>query len=242
MESTTARHPAHVDVGDHPAHPLQEEAALVERLAAQDFAGPESEALVKALSLAATGVLEGWFISGDISARVRTVSRHSFELSHQELERLRRNRAELAALVDRIVRSAATLFILRGLRAREWDPEQGASLQTWFIGGALLKAKDEVRQWRRRCTNDAAAEQRYARDLKAPVPDHADLAAGEADLDAVFRKLDLDEHGRRIAELYSEGYSIRATAGLLGLTAYTVRKTVNRLRKYYHDTEGGSHV
>jgi DNA-directed RNA polymerase specialized sigma24 family protein len=245
MESTTARQPARTDVGEHPGDPLREEEELVERLAAQGFTGPETKALVKRLSVGATGALEAWFVSGDISKRVRIISRHDFEMSDAELAHLRRNREELAALIDRIIRKAATLFTLRALRAREWDPAQNASLQTWFNGGALLKAKDEVRQWRKRRRQWSEVEQRLAHGSQETLPDHADLVAAAVDLDSVFTALELNEVERRIAGLYSEGHSYRAIADLFGLSSpHAVRRLVNRLRKHYTDksTEGGSHV
>ncbi|GAA2305067.1 hypothetical protein GCM10009853_072670 [Glycomyces scopariae] len=243
MESTTPRFPDDDDqpTPESPAKEEESDRDWVERMRALNFTGAEYEARLKKFALHTTGVFDAWFYADEISRRVSMKIKHHFELTELEIAYLRSDRGKIANLVDESTKKEVEHFTEKSMRAREWDPDGGSSLQTWFTNGGLFKVKNEVDRWRKQRAR-IDVWQFEVDEVGGIGPDLADFVASMVDLENTFRSLGFDKRERSAAWLISDAYSIRGAAGLTGLSVYTVRKVRDRLRKYYNDTEGGSHV
>jgi hypothetical protein len=231
------------DFGDRHTQALAERAqrlladqALVEELAAADFAGPVAN-LVKA-ELAAYGipVIRAWIRTGEIVPHCRSIGRPVSLAVGGQLHWTADDRLELAI---ETVAKALDYFFRRVLSEDRWDYRKGASLKTFFIGACLLQFPNIYESWARaehrwRRTNDQSMTPEAA-ELAAPAADSwADPTAAAALRRSLRRhalELIEDPVTRRAVELILQGHTVRAAAEAVGLTEKALAGRIYRLQR-----------
>jgi acyl carrier protein len=121
---------------------------LFEVVRAEGFAGQRWERLVEDLARYGVTVMSSWMRSGYVFAKVNKIGR---PLTHSPAELLelscdRSLREELSACT---VAAALQVFERATVAGTSWDPEDGASLSTFFVGGCVYAFNDEFRRWSR---------------------------------------------------------------------------------------------
>jgi hypothetical protein len=204
---------------------------LVERLAAQNFAGWEYDRFIDSLARHGLAVIKPWIRTGYIfercaARRVRGLpSPMPLSWSAEDIE-------ELA--LDTVARGIA-IFDRDALRKGQWRPDGGASLSTYFIGTCLFAFAEVYRRrytdWQRQVRAEAAAHHELV--FLEDSPDVADLVV---DYDTVTNFLVAttpDRRMRLVAYLHYEGHTHAEIAAALadGTTARAVEGMLYRYRK-----------
>jgi RNA polymerase sigma factor (sigma-70 family) len=233
-------HPSRSPAGEERQSRREADHDLINRLAADGFAGPRYDRFVTELARYAIAVLRAWMYSGAIFAMT---AKHGYLLNphDKELEKLffdSDTREELALMTV-----AVTLpqFRERALIDGGWRADGGAGLTTYFLGACLKTFPNELRTLRRQ-------QRRWQRqdECETSIParagdatdDPAVITTGQI---SVMEALDrTDERARQILALRMERYSLPEIAELLGLSVRAVEAVLYRLRKQrWNRLQGG---
>ncbi|MFI9417750.1 hypothetical protein [Streptomyces werraensis] len=134
---------------DPPVLALEQDRHLYAELKRADFHGPRYEVFAGELWRYGIHTLTAWMRTGDI---VRHCLRYSvaFDPSETELAVLARTSEVREALAVDSIAAAAPRFVERSLRGGEWDPDKGASMSTYFVGGCVMAFGDVFKAWSRK--------------------------------------------------------------------------------------------
>ncbi|MFJ5879168.1 RNA polymerase sigma factor [Streptomyces sp. NPDC093088] len=188
---------------------------LIEHLEQLGFEGPEFDAFADRLIGHGQRVVQAWISNRKIFSEC---ARRGIRLGDPPSDWSEDERDDIVQ--DTILR-AFNRFKRKALHARNWTPEGGASLKTYFIGTCVYAFADEYRSWLDRRNARRMEIRNLALQLggSAPVPAHhrvgavaVDRAAARAALKALH---DRDPRLAKIIALESEGYSHDEIATLL---------------------------
>jgi len=197
---------------------------LVDRLGHRGFTGPEYATFAGEFAAYGMSICRAWLTSGIIfsfcARRGRSIGRPPNRWSADD-------RHELAL---ETVAVALKEFRERALVQRQWSPDGGASLKTYFIGTCLFVFPNVFRTWQR-------GEDRWSQvDLGEPLLDregspHDDPASVvplRVDVTAELRNL--DPRTAAVIVLTAERYTQQEIAEVLGTSIRAVEGILNRHR------------
>ena len=204
---------------------------LLDRLAAEQFAGRAYDQFENELAAYGLSVLQAWMYSGYV---FKLASKRGFSLapSDRELETLQRDSNLREELANMTVGTAIPRFRDRALVGGGWTLAGGASVPTYFMGSCLYVFPNEFRRSR-------VYAQRYDRALlgetrrldlpQSRVTDAGTIATGNIRVDEALKAATGKE--RIILELTWQGYQQTEIAEVLGLTsARAVEGIIHRWR------------
>jgi DNA-directed RNA polymerase specialized sigma24 family protein len=122
------------------------DALLLDRLIASGLRGAEYNAFILELTKYGLAVMTAWTMDGTAFTRAWKLGRPVAAANRPAPGRTSRDDA--VAIADLTVTLGLQLFDKAVLRQRTWQPERGASIKTFFIGGCLLKLSNACRTWR----------------------------------------------------------------------------------------------
>ncbi|MBN6040029.1 hypothetical protein [Amycolatopsis sp. 195334CR] len=125
---------------------LGDDAELFERLAAQNFAGPEYELFRAELASYALPVLRSFIRRKVIYPMCRRAHR-PVAATDAMRERLAHDVNDRLELALETVARGLRLFERYALLGRRWSPEHGASLKTFFVGACVRSFSAAFRCW-----------------------------------------------------------------------------------------------
>ena len=213
---------------------LQADAALLERLAAEDFKGPGWDRFVGVLAEYGCSVLTAWTVTGAIDAYV--VRHARIRIEKPPVEITQEDAEDLAA---ETVADALGRFRDRVLSVGRWDPRRGASLATYWIGYCILRFPDVYRRWLtaqsrwHRALQNADGDRTY-RFKPAPADPAQQFVLGEEVAEALASVS--VEATRQILQLKTAGYSHEEIAELVGCS---VKSIESRLDRHWRNTRAG---
>ncbi|MEZ4447294.1 MAG: hypothetical protein R3B72_49910 [Polyangiaceae bacterium] len=117
---------------------------LFEELMWHGFTGPTWDRFARACAEYALSVMTAWCLNGRVF--VQSARKGFGGLRHQDLKLDRDDAVELAS---ETIAVALQRFRDHVLIPRRWDPTQGASIKTYFIGQCLLRFPNVFARWRR---------------------------------------------------------------------------------------------
>ncbi|MEV6973381.1 hypothetical protein [Kitasatospora sp. NPDC093806] len=221
--------------------------ALVERLAARGWAGPEYVLLEARLLDLGTKALHKWIGSGEIYRRCFEVGR-SLERDQRAKDELRERADERESVVGEAVTLAWNRFREHALIGGGWKCEGGTTLASYFVGAVLFAFAEVHRRWYRRyrleqmdlLLGDGLPEAAYG---SSPAADEVfrDGEAGVAMAEEMIakRRPGLPPERRRVLAKIAHGRSCgltdREIGDLLGLSADAVAMRMARFRKGLDD-------
>ncbi|GAB2689480.1 RNA polymerase sigma factor [Nocardia thraciensis] len=199
---------------------------------------PQYKRLERRLVRYATAVLAAWVRHRYIFKEVRRRKGIELDPTPEELSRLNDDHD----LCDELVTETVIRAIGRLRRQVDgntgWDPDGGADVRTYFIGGCVLDFADVYRKFRRDIARDRQRHSACINDHAANSPHGADIGAYgsiEAAVDA--RDLQdrinaLSEREQVIVRAKIDGYSNAEIAELYNFPSdAAVRATLHRLRR-----------
>lgn len=119
---------------------------LYQRLAAQDFQGPQYEIFTHELAAYGIAVIQAWLYRGTIFGLCAQRGR-PLPVTDRARELLAASRDERTELALETVAEGIRLFRTRVLLTGGWSVEGGASLKTFFIGACLYAFANVYRRW-----------------------------------------------------------------------------------------------
>lgn len=209
-----------------------DDVALRDELQAAGCTGPLWDRLAVDLAELGFSVMSAWLSTGVISQKCWEMGR-GVNLPHDWTAEDREDLATMAI--------ADGMEILRqALLANKWNPEKGASLRTYFLGGCVLAFSNVLRQWK-------SDRQRYRRAATACGLETAARPPAVSPIDVVdaldaLRSLTRDESKRDRAMRYLQfdGYTPMEIAQILELTPSAVTTRLSRMKRRSRTiTEGG---
>ncbi|WP_151775793.1 RNA polymerase sigma factor [Streptomyces abyssomicinicus] len=215
-----------------PSQQHADDLALVEYLEQSGFQGPEFDFFADQLIDHGLHVLHAWTISRKIFTKC---AHKGIKLGDPPSDWTEDDRCDLVQ--DTIFR-AFKRFKEKALQARQWIPDGGASLKTYFIGSCIYAFADEYRAWLDRQNARRLELRNLAQQLgsSAPTPTHQRVGAAVLDR-TVARKALQALHARdprlaMIIALETDGYSHKEIAELLadGTTPRAVEGALYRHR------------
>lgn len=187
--------------------------AAVELLAAAGFQGSAYELFANRLISRGRRTIDVWTLRRTI---FRECAKREIHLEPQDW-----SEDERLDLVQDTVATGYRRFHAGALCRREWTPQGGASLSTFFIGTCVYAFSDEYRAWQRA----KIVRQMQLRDVVAQMgtlPPAQTQRVGAAVIDracareALGRIAAQDPRLARILALYAEGHPYEQIAALLG--------------------------
>ena len=213
---------------------LGADAALLERLAAAGFEGPDWDRFVDALVEYGCAVLTAWTVTSAINdhvarqARIR-LKEPPVEITHEDAE-------DLAA---ETVADALRRFRDQVLAVGLWDPLKGASLATYWIGYCILRFPDVYRRWftdQRRwhlALQNAEGDSVYRFD-PVPADPALQVVVGEEIAEALASVS--VEATRQILQLKAAGYRHEEISELVGCSLKSIE---SRLDRHWRNNRAG---
>lgn len=216
---------------------------LYDRAKAEDFEGPWFEALASSVVQYAMGIMDGWIVSRLIWSKVRwPMKRTPAEQRLLECDPLSR-----MDLINKVAFKALENWVMAEHAGRGWDPDGGASLNSWFVTGCKHAFPNELGKWqtqqRWRRSEDAAtdiggaeafniedaqvAERRRARKTFDTPERRAEL---NQDVELALSMLENDEE-RAIVKLKALSYPIAEIAEVVGKPPAEIKNFLKRLKR-----------
>ncbi|WP_210585029.1 hypothetical protein [Streptomyces sp. GESEQ-35] len=142
---------------DPPPPPLalEQDRQIYDELLRAEFRGPRYDAFAQELWTYGIRTLTAWMRTGAITHHCHRYS-VAFDASEIELSILARTSEVREALAVDSVTAAAPRFLERSLRGGEWDPDKGASMFTFFVGGCVMAFGDAFKTWSRKRRREVA--------------------------------------------------------------------------------------
>ncbi|WP_351229994.1 hypothetical protein [Streptomyces sp. NPDC002133] len=134
---------------DPPPLPLEEDRQLYDELLRAEFHGPRYEIFAQELWTYGIRTLTAWMRTGVIAQHCHRYN-VAFDASEAELSILARTSEVREALAVDSIAAAAPRFLERSLRGGEWNPDKGASMFTFFVGGCVMAFGDVFKTWSRK--------------------------------------------------------------------------------------------
>ena len=209
---------------------LEADAALLERLAAAGFEGPDWDVLVEY----GCAVLTAWTITGAIDGYV--ARRAHIRLEEPPTQITREDAEDLAV---ETVADALSRFRDRVLVVGGWDHRRGASLATFWVGYCILRFPDIYRRWLtaetrwHRALQNADGDRTYRFD---PAPaDPAQRVVGDEEIAEALASVSV-EATRQILQLKAAGYSHEEISELVGCSLKSIE---SRLDRHWRNNRAG---
>lgn len=204
---------------------------LVDRLAMNNFQGPEYNLFNEELIKYGRSVCAGWIKNGkmhrECTKRNRPVGEFPYDGSDQDREDL---------AVDTAV-DGAVLFRRVAFLDRKWSPDRGAALTTFYIGACIHTYPNVYRRWYR--------QHRHWRrvNVQEELPDvnHWDGEIDRSELrmflsDVMLTLRQQDERLYIALTMMADGYRQKEIAESLGCTTKAVERLLERGRKKFRGT------
>lgn len=204
---------------------------LIDRLARDDFEGPEYDVFEDALAAYALPVLRGWMYTGYVFT---LTAKRGWPLypTELELDRLRSDsdlRSDLAAFT---VARALPFFREHALLNGNWSVEGGANLTTYFTGACTQIFPNEFRRHRREHNKLGHVVLHEDHNLDTSVTASDD--PGRIIIGDLWVREVLAGHApkqRAVVELTLVGYTQIEIGEMLGMTDRAVEGVMYRFRK-----------
>lgn len=213
---------------------LAADAELYAQLREAGFAGPRYEIFQAELAAYGRPVLRKWIVTGEIYRRSAEKGRPVTVEPHIRAV-LRDDADAREQLAHDAVMAGLELFHRTAMAGGAWQPQQGASLRSFFVGAVVLAFKDTHRRWARTYAYLAREAVALERDdverWLSQIAGTANLQDQVVGTDQVTAYLDtLDSTNRAIIELLLTGMPPAQIAAHLAVTPERVRTRLHRLR------------
>jgi DNA-directed RNA polymerase specialized sigma24 family protein len=186
---------------------------LVDVLAADDFSGSRYHRFQEELARYSTSILQKWMSSGRI---FNLISDLGFPIHPTEAEReeMRQDPDVREGLANITIAVALVRFRERALVGREWRPDGGASLTTYFMSFCLSAFPNEFRRYRAQRKKWFADKQGAAVTIQEAdhTSDPATLVSSR--VDALNHLRSLDPRTQKVVALTVDGFSQKEIADL----------------------------
>lgn len=146
--SATAKPPSE-DGEAPPAPALERDRQLYAELLRAEFRGPRYDVFAEKLWTYGIRTLTAWMRAGTITGQCHRYN-VAFDASEIELSILARSSETREALAVDSIAAAAPRFLQRSLIDGEWNPNKGASMFTYFVGGCVMAFGDVFKAWSRK--------------------------------------------------------------------------------------------
>ena len=209
---------------------------LMENARRANFEGPALQALTDELWIYGMPVMLSMLRTGEINKHCAQYG-HTVEIDADAREVLHTSRDERDALAFETVTAAMHFFTSKVLPQQKWDPERGASLQTYFVGALGLVFPRVYERWlttRRKSLAivSAALDTSFASGGSVPLLSQLDPAEFVALRDTLERILKpADSTTRAICTLIARGLTYAQIGEELHLSTAAVEARMYRLRK-----------
>lgn len=215
-------------------HQLGEDALLVQALYDDGMAGVRYEMLIDELCRYAMRVLRAALRDGRIFAWCGVGSRAPVFPTADERRVLHSSPGDRDELALETIANAIVIF-RDTLQKRQWNPLQGASLHTFFIGACKIAFAKVYRRWSRE-RGARLEEYGYGHDPEVLGEELLSLSASpealSVDADTLRRILRVSSpEARMICQLILSGHSQAEIGEKLGITTRAVEGHMHRLRK-----------
>ncbi|WP_131741918.1 sigma-70 family RNA polymerase sigma factor [Actinomadura roseirufa] len=213
-----------------------EQQRLVLEMRAEGFKGPITTTWKAETVAYALAVLMNWTRTGQI---VKECMARGRPISLAEYGPGRWTSEDRLELVGETVTRALRYFTTKVLAAGRWDPNKGASLNTFFIGACLFQFPNVYNRWAR----EQNGWDRYGCSERSPEVAEAALTTtttrwedptSEPALTRARRRQILEEianpQTRTAAQMILDDRTIKETAAALELNEKTLRTRLSRLR------------
>ncbi|MCA1674261.1 MAG: hypothetical protein LC799_19415 [Actinobacteria bacterium] len=210
---------------------------LLQKAAAEDFAGPVTGRLLTQLVRYALPVISSLIESDAIFKRLRQLTHGrpgGFYLPARPL-----SSDQIYTLALDSVHGGVDLFLARERDGRGWQPDGRAALSTWFVNGCILsfrtpwknmveemRASDRTRPsgltdggWLNEMDNQPGPEQR---------------AVTVAELQRLLARVP-GARNRQIIVMTAQGYTCAAIGEVLGMREHAVGQRLRRLRQQFRN-------
>lgn len=141
---------------DPPLPSLEKDRQLYEELRRAEFRGPRYEVFAQELWTYGIRTLTAWMRTGSIAHHCHRYN-VAFDASETERSILARTSEVREALAVDSIAKAAPRFVERALHGGEWNPDKGASMFTFFVGGCVMAFGDVFKAWSRKRRREVAA-------------------------------------------------------------------------------------
>jgi DNA-directed RNA polymerase specialized sigma24 family protein len=220
------------------SEPAADDAKLFIRLAADGFAGPSYERVIEILWRYAYQVIRSWVFTGVISGKCAQKGVKGAPTA----EDLRGWTAdELEDLVQETLASAERKFQRNAKKGKGWQPDQRASLKSYFVTGCLFELATVYKRLRRHRDHDVNREASHPVELSDQVPDIAETVLDRLEAAELLAQLIPDSRLRLVMRLDSNGLSTAEISQILddGTSPRAVEGMIYRYkRKTRKDSDG----
>jgi DNA-directed RNA polymerase specialized sigma24 family protein len=189
------------------ASELEADAEIVRRLAEDDFAltSPTWTKLAEVLIEYGYSVLKGWLIAGEIYEQAAKLGQGGVR-GLPRIPRDLRLRVDDAHDVAASLLEAAIQRFRQTLREGRWQPDQKASLRTFFVGRCLMELPDAYQRWQRQ--QDRWANESPDADVFDVVDSRLSDDPSEAAITAVYFDQALsDEEHEHVRVMFKMAYN-----------------------------------
>lgn len=211
---------------------LEEDRRTVQRLAEAGFEGPEFDRYEAELAARGYRTLNKW------TRPPRLIFQKCYDRGILLTPRTW-TEDERFDLVQDSVATGHRRFCDRALRGRQWTPEGGATLGTYYIGALLYAFSDTYRAWQAVASARALQTRELTPEMGMVLADPRQrVGAVVVDRDTVMRALhELDPRLAKVIALTEEQFSQKEIAEILG--AETTPRAVEALLRRHRGTLPG---
>lgn len=220
--STTPGTPAH---DDH----LKAQHELVECWRVDDFLGEEYLAFLETATYDGYKVLSKLVGNGKIFPAAEKLCGTSLVPTAEERRILSNDSDTRDNLVWESLERGSSLFTRRGMRLAKWDPAKGASLETYFINGCVMKFKDVFVTWRKQRERETYDDGTRLTTVAAPGSTEAELIISAVAFEAAIATE--NSRNQEILRLrYCDDLMYQDIAEKMKLSPHIIRGVLDRFK------------
>ena len=185
-----------------------------------EFSGASWDRFAAVLVEYGYAVVRAWTYSGDILTKCQAKG------IPVPARRYLRD-ADIEDLVQATITDALVNFRDNVLPNRQWDPNKGASLRTFFIGNCLFQF---AKHYRKTVRHNRTRELTIVPEQRSKIGDPETAFFAGADIEQVMNA-GMDDRTKRMFVLHAAGWQIDEIAPELGLTVGAIESKMYRYRQ-----------